>query len=171
MLSKFVVGSLSYPTYKVYGDSIDKALQNLSELVYKGYLEEVPIVDPNENEIDFLKIVDSVVSLDTGKIFNIAFVDLKVLNPFGDKLYPSLLALLNIQYIYAENKITCVAESKELNYRKKNSPKDNCWKSESLTQMLFDASLYDQVYMEEKNYMNKYYKKGIEFKEKRKRSS
>lgn len=182
LLNNFIIGSLNYPTYKIAGNTINKCVENLAALVYDGYLEEVPYIDPNENETDFLKIVDSAVSLDTGIIFNIAFPKLEVFNPYGDLLFASLLSLLNIQYVYVESKINCVSKDNIYNYRKNHSTKDDCWKDGSdepslghgdkgdLIQLLFDVNLYEKVYMSEKNYLDKYYETKFEEK-KRKRST
>jgi hypothetical protein len=170
MLNRFVIGSLNYPTYKVAGNNIAKIVPNLQELVIQGLLEYVPEIDPNENDLDFLKIVDSAVSFQKGIIFNVKLKDLEIVNPFGSTLPATLLSLLNIQYVYVENKINCVALSKDLNYRKKNSPKDKCWIG-NMVMMLEDLSLFDRVYIEEKRHLDEYYRIQTKKKEKRKRSN
>jgi hypothetical protein len=167
MLNRFIIGSLNYPTYKVKGNDILKITPELEKLVQQNLLEEVPYIDPNENELDFLKMVDSAVSFDKDIIFNISFVDMDIITPFGNPLEASLLGLLNFQYVYIENKINCVAKTKDLNYRKNNSPKDDCWIGKVIN-LIDDLNLYDQVYMEEKRYLDQYYqKKNTQSKRKR----
>jgi hypothetical protein len=167
MLNEFIIGSLNYPTYKVKGDNISKISPELEKLVQQNLLDEVPYIDPNENELDFLKMVDSAVSFDKDIIFNISFVDMDIITPYGNPLEASLLGLLNFQYVYIENKINCVAKTKVFNYRKNNSPKDDCWIGKVIN-LIDDLNLYDEVYMEEKRYLDQYYqKKNIQSKKKR----
>jgi hypothetical protein len=168
ILNEFIIGSLTYPTYKLKGDNILKISPELEKLVQQNLLDEVPYIDPNENKLDFLKIVDSAVSFDKNKIFNISFENLDIITPYGNKLpRASLLSLLNFQYVYIENKINCVAKTKVFNYRKNNSPKDDCWIGKVIN-LIDDLNLYDEVYMEEKRYLDQYYqKKNIQSKKKR----
>jgi hypothetical protein len=161
MIQRMIEGSLSYPIIKVKGNTIEKCLENLDPLVEDGYLDYVPLIHQNENKIDFLKIVDSAVNLKYKSLFNVVFPDLIIYNPFGSRLEASLLALGNIQYVFIENKIQCVVSNKikSLNYRDQASPNDPCWNE--VLQLLEDMSLIDEVYENEKNFLDQYYHSTI----------
>lgn len=153
LVSDLFYGSINITNLKIEGNTISKCVKNLYPLVNKGYLEYIPEIHPNENIIDFLKIVDSSVSLSSNKVFNILFPELHLENPFGDPIYASILALGNFQYIFVDSKINCIKNS--LNYRDNSSPNDDCWITPISSLSTFD--LYEQLYLAEHNYLNNYY--------------